>query len=107
MKRKIAKEMIRVLKNEGIILWYDFSYNNPKNLNVKGIRKKEIIDLFPDCKFNFNRVTLAPPIVRFIAPRSWLLSYLFEILSFLRTHYLVIIRKEKLLNENNSSNRGR
>ena len=107
IKKDIAKEMLRVLKKEGIILWYDFSYNNPRNPDVKGIKKKEIVNLFPNCKFTFKRVTLAPPIVRFIAPRSWLLSYLFEKLSFLRTHYLVIIRKEKLLNENNSSNRGR
>lgn len=107
MKRDIAKEMLRVLKKEGIILWYDFSYNNPKNPDVKGIKKKEIIGLFPNCEFNFNRLTLAPPIVRFIAPRSWLLCYLFEKLSFLCTHYLVIIRKEKLLNENDTSNRRR
>ena len=107
IKKDIAKEMLRVLKKEGIILWYDFSYNNPRNPDVKGIKKKEIINLFPNCKFTFKRVTLAPPIVRFIAPRSWLLCYLFEKLSFLCTHYLVIIRKENELNENNASNRGR
>ena len=107
MKKDVAEEMLRVLKKEGIILWYDFSYNNPKNPDVKGIKKKEIIDLFPNCKFNFNRTTLAPAIARFIAPRSWLLCYLFEKLSFLCTHYLVIIRKEKVLNENNPSNRRR
>ena len=107
IKKDIAKEMLRVLKKEGIILWYDFSYNNPRNPDVKGIKKKEIVNLFPNCKFTFKRVTLAPPIVRFIAPRSWLLCYLFEKLSFLCTHYLVIIRKEKLLNENNTGNRGR
>ena len=107
MRKNIAIEMLRVLKKEGIILWYDFSYDNPKNPDVKGIKKKEIIDLFPNCEFNFNRITLAPPIVRFIAPRSWLLCYLFEKLSFLCTHYLVIIRKEMVLNENNTSNRGR
>jgi len=107
IKKDIAKEMLRVLKKEGIIIWYDFRYNNPRNPVVKGIKKKEIVNLFPNCKFTFRRVTLAPPIVRFIAPRSWLLCYLFEKLSFLCTHYLVIIRKEKLLNENNTGNRGR
>lgn len=70
IKKDIAKEMLRVLKKEGIILWYDFSYDNPKNPDVKGIKKKEIIDLFPNCEFNFNRVTLAPTLVRFIASRS-------------------------------------
>ena len=40
IKKDIAKEMIRVLKKEGIIIWYDFFYNNPKNPDVKGIKKK-------------------------------------------------------------------
>lgn len=94
IKNEIAKEMLRVLKEEGIILWYDFSYNNPRNRDVKGIKKKEIVELFPDCKFTFKRITLAPPITRFLAPKSWLLCYLFEKLSVLCTHYLVTIRKE-------------
>jgi len=97
IKRDITKEMLRVLKKEGIILWYDFIYNNTGNPDVKGINKKEIIDLFPNYKYNFNKVILAPVIVRFIAPRSLLLCYLFEKLSFLCTHYLAVIRKEKVL----------
>ena len=108
MKKDIAKQILRALKKEGIIIWYDFRYNNPRNPDVKGIKKKEIVNLFPNCKFIFKRVTLTPPIVRFIEPRSWLLCYLFEKLSFLCTHYLVIIRKKgEVLNENNASNRGR
>lgn len=42
MKRKIATEMLRVLKNDGIILWHDFRCDNPKNPDVKGIEKREI-----------------------------------------------------------------
>ena len=41
MKKSIAREVLRVLKDEGIILWYDFRYNNPKNPDVKGIEKKK------------------------------------------------------------------
>jgi hypothetical protein len=93
MKRNIAKEMLRVLKNDGIILWYDFIYNNPKNPDVKGIGKKEIISLFPNCKFDFNKITLAPPIARFIAPHSYLVCYLLEKLKIFNTHYLVVIKK--------------
>jgi len=91
MKRNIAKEMLRVLKEDGIILWYDFIYNNPRNPDVKGIGKSEILRLFPNCKFNFNKITLAPPIARAIAPYSYLASYLLEKLKFLNTHYLVVI----------------
>jgi len=58
---------------------------------VKGIGKSEILRLFPNCKFNFNKITLAPPIARAIAPYSYLASYLLEKLKFLNTHYLVVI----------------
>jgi len=94
MKKRIAGEMFRVLKDEGIILWYDFRYNNPKNPDVKGIEKKEIKALFPNCKYDFNLIILAPPIVRRLAPLSWFLCEILEIIPFLRTHYLVVISKK-------------
>ena len=94
MKKSIAKEMLRVLKDEGIILWYDFRYNNPKNPDVKGIEKKEIKGLFPDCRYDFNLITLAPPIVRKLAPISLFLCEILEKIPFLRTHYLVVIKKK-------------
>lgn len=31
MKRNIAHEMLRVLKPDGIIIWYDYHVNNPRN----------------------------------------------------------------------------
>ncbi|HEC66942.1 MAG TPA: class I SAM-dependent methyltransferase [bacterium] len=93
MKIQIAREMVRVVRNDGIILWCDFRYDNPKNPDVKGIKKKEIMELFPNCRYDFNKVTLAPPIARKLAPISWLACYLLEKIPFLRTHYLVVIRK--------------
>jgi hypothetical protein len=62
-------------------------------LDVKGIGKKEIISLFPNCKFDFNKITLAPPIARIIAPYSYLVCYLLEKLKIFNTHYLVVIKK--------------
>ena len=64
MRQRIASEMLRVLEPEGIILWYDFHMNNPRNPDVKGVKKKEIKHLFPNCTFDFHQITLAPPITR-------------------------------------------
>jgi len=89
MKYKIAGEMLRVSKLEGIILWYDYHMNNPKNPDVRGVKKKEIYGLFPDCDINLNRITLAPPITRPIAPYSFLACYLLEKLKI----YIGIIKK--------------
>jgi ubiquinone/menaquinone biosynthesis C-methylase UbiE len=93
MKQRIAKEMLRVLKPLGIILWYDFHMNNPRNPDVRGVKKKEIYELFPDCDIRLKRVTLAPPLARAIAPYSWLACYILEKIPLLRTHYLGVIRK--------------
>src|SRR6476620_8804602 len=38
MKQALASEMLRVVKAEGRILWYDFYVNNPRNANTRGIR---------------------------------------------------------------------
>ena len=93
LKRKVAEEMIRVTKSDGVIIWYDFSFNNPKNPNVKGIEIAEIKELFPGMQILLKKVTLAPPIARMIVPISWIMGLFLEKIPFLRTHYLGIIRK--------------
>jgi SAM-dependent methyltransferase len=93
MKRAVASEMSRVLKPVGIMLWYDFFYDNPRNPNVKGVCAKEIQDLFPRHVLQLKRITLAPPVARFIVPKSWIFAEILEKLVFLNTHYLGIIRK--------------
>lgn len=96
MKKDIAREMVRVLnKDSGIILWYDFLFNNPKNPNVKGIKKNEIGLLFPGCEIELKRITLAPPLARKLVPMSWILSLCLEKIPFLCTHYLGIITPKR------------
>jgi ubiquinone/menaquinone biosynthesis C-methylase UbiE len=93
IKEKIAREMLRVLTPNGIIVWYDFYVNNPKNSDVRGVKKGEIHRLFPRCKITLKRITLAPPVTRIIAPLSIMLCLALEKISFLRTHYIGIIKK--------------
>jgi len=93
VKKRIAGEVLRVLSVSGIVLWYDYFVSKPTNPDVKGIGRREIIRLFPNCSFDFRKVTLAPPITRAIAPHSFLLCYLLDKIPWLRTHYLVVIKK--------------
>ena len=93
LRQAIANEMLRVLKPNGVILWYDFHCNNPWNPHVRGIGACEIKELFPSCVVNSRRITLAPPISRWLAPRSWLVCYLLEQIRILNTHYLAVIKK--------------
>lgn len=91
IKYQIANEMQRVVKNNGMIIWYDF-WLNPSNPQTKGIGKQEIKVLFPNCTYKFNRITLAPPITRRIVPISWQFAGLLEKLTILNTHYLAVIK---------------
>jgi len=93
IKSNLAREMLRVVKPEGMILWYDF-WLNPMNKQTRGIRPGEIRRLFPACTFEFHRITLAPPLTRRLAPISWLACSMLEKIKIFNTHYLVAIRKE-------------
>jgi len=76
------------------IIWYDYWISKPTNPDVKGVGKKEIKELFPNCKFEFHRITLAPPIARLLVRVSWILCELLEKLKIFNTHYLVVIKKK-------------
>jgi SAM-dependent methyltransferase len=94
MKRQVADEISRVLRRGGGVLWYDFRYDNPGNSDVRGIRAREVHDLFPGFQGRLHRVTLAPPIARRLPER--LLPVLYPVLSvipILRTHYLGLLIK--------------
>jgi SAM-dependent methyltransferase len=93
VKAQIAAEMLRVLKQDGLILWYDFHVNNPLNPDVRGVKKHEIAELFSGCRITLERITLAPPVVRLLAPYSWMICDLLEKFPWLCTHYLGTIQK--------------
>jgi ubiquinone/menaquinone biosynthesis C-methylase UbiE len=92
VRRAVASEMRRVLKPDGAILWYDFSYNNPRNPAVRKVSANEIKALFTDCDVDLARVSLAPPIARRLVERSWLAASVLERLKLLNTHYFGVIR---------------
>ncbi|MCC7495973.1 MAG: class I SAM-dependent methyltransferase [Bryobacterales bacterium] len=94
IRRSAASEMRRVLKPGGIILWYDFFHDSPRNRNVRGIRAGEVRELFPQCRVGFKKVTLAPPIARSIVPISWSAASLLNCCPLLRTHYFAVIQPD-------------
>jgi ubiquinone/menaquinone biosynthesis C-methylase UbiE len=93
LKMQVAREMVRVLKPDGVLLWYDFRVNNPRNPDVRGIEREEIERLFSNCRVRLERITLAPPLLRAVAPYSWLGSYLLSAIPWACTHYLGTIQK--------------
>ena len=92
VKQNMADEMLRMMKEDGCILWYDFWWN-PTNPQTAGIKPNEIRGLFPGCEFLFRKITLAPPIARRVVPVSWPFALFLESLKIFNSHYLVLIRK--------------
>jgi ubiquinone/menaquinone biosynthesis C-methylase UbiE len=93
LKQQVAAEMVRVVQPRGLILWYDFRVNNPRNPDVTGIRKKEVRRLFSGCQVSLFPTTPAPPLVRSLASISWVACQLLGKVPWLCTHYLGVIRK--------------
>jgi len=95
LKHGVAAEMIRVVKPDGLIVWYDFYANNPWNPDVRGVKKRNITQFFPGCTIKLQRLTLAPPLARCVAPYSWLACEILETMPWLCTHYLGAIKKRR------------
>jgi SAM-dependent methyltransferase len=93
VRRIVAQEIVRVLAPGGALLWYDFAMNNPNNPQVRGVGRRELRQLFPELEGEIRSVTLAPPIARFLAPRSWALASMLEAIPLLRTHLAAVMVK--------------
>jgi ubiquinone/menaquinone biosynthesis C-methylase UbiE len=93
VRRLAADEITRVLAGGGALLWYDFAVNSPRNPAVRKVSRRELRQLFPRLTGEIRSVTLAPPLARLVAPRSWALATLMEAVPLLRTHLLAVLVK--------------
>lgn len=91
-KRRLAEKMVEMARPGGIVLWYDFRYDNPRNKDVKGIPVAEIEELFAGKKIDLYPVTLAPPIGRRVGGLYRFINTLFP---FLRTHVIAVIHIDR------------
>lgn len=89
-RKKLAAKMVNLTRNGGIILWYDFIFDNPRNSDVKGVPKSEVRELFKGKHIDFYAVTLAPPVGRRIGRLYPLVNKIFP---FLRSHVVAVISK--------------
>ena len=92
-QQRLADAMWRWLKPGGAVLWYDFTVNNPRNADVRGVPLKRVRELFPQGSLTHRRVTLAPPLARAVCRVHPGLYTLCNALPLLRTHVLAWISK--------------
>ena len=88
-RRDVADGLWRLTRVDGMIIIYDFTWNNPANRDVRKVTSSDIQRLFPSATIQTRRLTLAPPIARRIP--AWL--YPFVNIAALKTHRLWWFRK--------------
>ena len=93
-QQRLAEAMWRWVKPGGGVLWYDFTVDNPRNRDVRGVPLARIRSLFPQARVRSQRITLAPPIARAVTRLHPALYTLFNSLPALRTHLLCWLAKD-------------
>ena len=92
-QQQLAHAMWHWLRPGGAVLWYDFTVNNPRNPDVRGVPLRRVRELFPAGRTVARSVTLAPPLARLLCAWHPSLYSVFNALPLLRTHVLVWIEK--------------
>ncbi|MCI0181968.1 hypothetical protein [Sulfoacidibacillus ferrooxidans] len=94
MAKQVAREISRVLKTDGKVLWYDLRYDNPYNTDVRAISIHEIHELFPHFTLDVKKITLLPMITRKLGKWADLVYPALYQLSFLSTHDVALFTKQ-------------
>jgi len=93
-RKRMASEALRVLKDNGVLLFYDFRYRRPGLDDVfRPLAMNEIRKLFPGCNLRIRSIHPFPPLSRKFAaltPAAW---HLLNFVPPLRTSYFGSIRK--------------
>jgi SAM-dependent methyltransferase len=92
--QRLAARMWRWAKPGGGVLLYDFTVDNPRNPDVRGVPLRRVREMFPEGLLRSSqRITLAPPLARVLCRWHPSLYPVFNSLPWLRTHVLVWIHK--------------
>ncbi|MBL0727939.1 class I SAM-dependent methyltransferase [Piscinibacter sp. HJYY11] len=92
-QQRLADAMWGAVKPGGGVLWYDFTVDNPRNKDVRGVPLSRVRQLFPQARVTAQKVTLAPPIARAVVRVHPALYTLFNAVPLLRTHVLCWLAK--------------
>lgn len=93
VQQALARSMWRWLRPGGAVLWYDFIVDNPRNRDVRGVPMARVRALFPEGRLRWQRLTLAPPLARWVCRAHPAAYTVFNSVPWLRTHVLAVIEK--------------
>ena len=91
-ERAVARDIWRVLRPGGWLVWFDLRIDNPNNRAVHGISKQRLEALFPGWEHEIRTSTLLPPVARRLGPTTPVLYPMLVALPFLRSHLMGRLR---------------
>ena len=94
-QRQLAERMWSWVRPGGGVLWYDFTFDNPSNPDVRGVPMRRVCELFPQAQLRWQRITLAPPISRRVCRLHPAAYTVFNTVPWLRTHVLCWLGKPR------------
>ena len=89
-----ASELTRVLKSNGVIIFYDMKRNNPFNVKKKKVLLSELRYLFIGYEINYWTLTVWPHFARLISNFSIKLYSIMTKFKFLHTHFIASLVKK-------------
>jgi len=96
VRKQAAKEIDRVLKPGGRLMWYDF-WINPHNRDTHAIGRRELRRLFHGYRTMVRRATLAPPIARALVPHSQAVASILQNVWLLQSHLVGLLTKPEVV----------
>jgi glycosyltransferase involved in cell wall biosynthesis/SAM-dependent methyltransferase len=88
----LARDMERVTRPGGSIVWYDMRMTRPDNPDVRPVGVREAKRFHPCATVSSRVVTLNPLLSRRAAPTSWLLAEILGAVPWLCGHRITVIR---------------
>jgi SAM-dependent methyltransferase len=95
VQEAVAREMLRVLRPGGIVLWYDMRMTDPRNPNLVPMGQRRVRGLFEGCRIDLKSHTLNPWLARPLAKRFRWACELLEAFPPLRSHLFGLFEKKE------------
>lgn len=86
LERAVAREIARVLRPGGSLIWYDMRYPSPRNAAVHAMPRSRVRRLFSGWPARLESLTLLPPLARRLGAATRTLYPRLHRLPLLRSH---------------------